>query len=163
MFKKSVILLFIILCASFIFSCKEDGTCREERYVRMYAFFKRLNISDAGDTTTVKLRIDTLSINGLGIDSMLYNRAVGKESVHLPLNKFSNMSQFIFNVNDTIDTISIYHTNTEKYLSFECGVSVTFKIDSIKATDYYIDSILLNIDTVDIRNAEHIYIYHTPR
>ena len=164
--KKTLIFLLIILCSGFVFySCKEDDECRTDRYVRMYAFFKRLSIVD-GDTTTVTLRIDTLSIHGLGVNTMLYDTVVNKDSVRLPLNKFADMSQFVFNVKDSIiDTISIYHINKEEYLSFECGILTTFIIDKERttSTNHYIDSISVKQDTVDARNAEHIYIYHTPR
>lgn len=174
MSKKSVgiLLTVIIFCSVFLFSCSEDEECRQSRYVQLYAGFYRINVDPVtGIESQVKIYIDTLSVQGVGLDSLLYKDAARKDSVKLPLNKLSDLSEFVFTINDTVlnrifkDTISVYYENHEDYLSFECGVLNTFTIDSIrtKATRHYIDSIVVNSKEVNTNNVENIKIYRTPK
>ena len=174
MSKKIIRILFplIAFCCIFFLSCKEDEECRQERYVRMYAGFYTISTNTSTHVQSpVKLYIDTLSVKGVGIDSLLYKNAARKDSVRLPLNKFFDVSEFVFVFKDTItksifaDTISVYYENHEDYLSFECGCLSTFTIDNLrtKTTNHYIDSIVINSKEVNTANVENIKIYHTPK
>lgn len=161
----------VLLCCLSLVSCKEDEQCRQERYVRMYVGFYRINTNTAtGEQTEGKLYVDTLSVQGVGLDGYIYENVPRKDSVQLLLNNQVDVSEFVFTFEDTLrrqvltDTLSVHYARTESYLSFECGCLYTFTIDSVetRATRNFIDSIVINSKEVNTANVENIKIYHTP-
>ncbi len=173
MSKKPLQILYTIITGSiFLFSCANDEECRMDRYVEMHAGFYTitLNTSTNVETETTLTLTDSLSIRGIGVDSFLYYNAAIKEPLNLPLNKLTDLSEFVFSFKDTLnnivsDTVSIYYENHEQYLSFECGCINTFTIDSIMSgtTNHYIDSIVINFKEVNTVNVENIKIYRSRR
>jgi hypothetical protein len=111
----------------------------------------------------------TVSAHGEGVDSLIYNNEQ-TSFVNLPLNKFAQSSTFEILLNDTLEIITVWHTNYEEYLSFECGVVTCFTIDSLqingnsidllKTNGIYIDSVSIINYSVNIQNAENIKLYH---
>lgn len=157
-----------IFCFVFLFSCGEDEECRKDRYVRLGVGFYKINVDvESGIASPVKLVIDSITVNGLDIDSLLYNNAKKKDSVRLPLNKLAEESTFRFIGNDTTDTFTVYYQNNEEFLSFECGCLNTFTIDVERTrqslTTHYIDSIVVTNPEVNTLDVENIQIYHNPR
>ena len=150
-------------------SCGQDEECRLPHYVPLRVGFYEITTDTlSGTTSSARLAIDTLIVQGLGSDSLFgYVRA---NSVNLPLNKFSEVSEFVFtfidNKLDTIiqDKISIFYETHNEFLSFECGILYTFTIESAQTTTNYIDSIVINSTEVNtFNNAQHIQIYRRLR
>lgn len=115
--------------------------------------------------TTSSLSIDSLTIQGLDtagihIDSLLYNKSKKISKVFLPLNKFVTVSKFIVTFNKTTDTVSILHSNSDLYLSLECGCLKVHTIDTVLTTNHFVDSVRINNHNVININAEHIQIYN---
>ena len=174
MSEKATRILFslAVFCCILFSSCKEDEECRRERYVRLSTVFYTVETNTStGLESIVKLTLsDSLSVWGMGVDSLLYFNAPKQNSIELPLNKLSDSSEFVFTFKDTLnvsvsDTISIYYENREGFLSFECGCLNTFTIDSLrtKTTRHYIDSIAINHKEVNTENVENIKIYHNSK
>jgi hypothetical protein len=125
-----------------------------------------------GIISSVKINIDTLSVQGIGIDTFFYNNTARINAVNLPLNRLTELSEFVFTFNDTTlnitlkDTVSVFYEIHEKYLSFACGILHTFTLDSLRinTTRHYIDSIVVSSTEVNnISNAENIQLYRRPR
>lgn len=115
------------------------------------------------------LRLDTLTGKFSLVDSILYNNKKKVSTIDLPLNNLltkSNPSKnlptqstFVLKFNTTVDTMTIYHTNINDYLSLECGCIVTHTIDTIITTNHFIDSVQIKIHDVNTINAENIRLY----
>ena len=73
-----------LACVLLLAACKEDEQCRMERYVRLYAGFYQMNLNAAsGERTEGRLYVDTLSVQGMGLDGYIYDRVPRKDSVQL--------------------------------------------------------------------------------
>ena len=124
----------------------------------------------SGERTEGRLYVDTLSVQGVGLDGYIYDRVPRKDSVQLVLNNQADVSEFVLTFEDTLrqlvvaDTLSVYYRRTESYLSFECGCLYTFTLDTAltRSTRHFIDSIVINSIEVNTANVENIKIYHTP-
>jgi len=155
----------LLFCLIAGISCTSDETCRKDRYVAIHAGFYTLKTDKDGKLTRPSLSIDSITIQGLDskgqlVDSILYNNQKKVSVIYLPLYKFGNQSKFMISLNDTIDTLTVLHTNYDQYLSLECGCIKTHSIDTVLTTNHFIDSILINNHDINTIDAEHIQIYH---
>lgn len=142
-------------------SCAVDEECRKDRFVEMKVQFYKKTLNETTQTyTTSSLSIDSLYVQGLGVDSVLYNNKKSISQIYLPLGKFQNLSQFIVRFNETTDTLTVLHTNHDFYLSLECGCIKTHSIDTVLTTNHFIDSVLIKTHNVNTANAEHLQIYN---
>ncbi|MDR2853835.1 MAG: hypothetical protein LBV31_00850 [Prevotellaceae bacterium] len=157
-FKNKYFFGLLLLVACFFASCgDEEDQCRQNMYVVMNLNFYQSVIDEEGAQKNSPLSL-TLTAQGEGIDSLLYNNDI-RSAITLPLNKLDNHSTFALTLNDTTGTLTVWHSNTEEYLSFECGCLVTFKIDSVQYAGQFIDSLsVINVD-INTQNAENIQLY----
>lgn len=161
MIKKNIKYLFILITITFLFcECSTDDTCRMSRTVVCGATFYLDTInSKTGTQVKLKSTIDSLWVQGVGIDSLLYKKS--KLSViSLPLNDFEEESQFKMTINTTTDTITVKYKNEIYFLSIECGNIRTHKIDTVFSTNHYIDSIAIMNKTVNTTYVENIQLHH---
>ena len=167
--KKSI---FIVLLFSILLnlSCSTDETCTQTKYVKLTAGFYHVSLNDATKALiTTSFQIDSISVQGLLfdsvtskyhlVDSLLFNNNKKLSTINLPLNNFSTQSKFRFTLNSIIDTLTIYHTNLNDYLSLECGCIKTHSIDTVITTHHFIDSVQIKIHDVNTTNGENIRIY----
>lgn len=61
------------------------------------------------------LAIDSLWVNGLGVDSFLFENSKKINSIDVPLKKLSTQTDFIVRFNQKTDTISIFYQNNDRY------------------------------------------------
>jgi hypothetical protein len=151
----------IILSAFAIFlgfaACDNDEQCHKENYVMVQIGFYKSVIDTLGKQTNQSTTL-TVTANGSEQDSLLYNSVLTKY-IDLPLNKFENVSSFDIILNDTLETFTVWHTNREEYLSFECGYITFFTIDSCQITKNYVDSVSIINNSVNTQDAENIRFY----
>jgi len=156
-FQYLVVVFFIII----MFSCTTDEECRKERYVQMNAkFYTQILNASTNKYTTSLLTIDSITVKGVGIDSILYKNSKKISSIFLPLNKFKTESKFSVKFNQVTDTITILHSNVEQYLSLECGCIKVHSIDTVLTTNHYIDSVKIKVRNVNTIQSEHVQIYN---
>jgi len=127
-------------------------------------YTKTLNTT-SNTYTTSSLSIDSITIQGIDtmgvlVDSILYNNTKKVSKLYLPLSKFVHVSKFAVTFNKTIDTVSILHSNSNMYLSLECGCLKVHTIDTVLTTNHFIDSVKINNHNVININAEHLQIYN---
>ena len=164
--KHTIFFLFTLFSFILFISCNGDEECRKEKYVKLGVGFysKTLNVTTKNYTIST-LIIDSLSIQGIDtagvlIDSIIYNNSKKISKIYLPLNKFAAVSRFKVIFNKTIDTVTIAHTNSDMYLSLECGCLKVHSIDTVLTTNHFIDSVSIKIQNVNNINAEHLQIYN---
>ena len=111
-----------------------------------------------------------VSLNGLGRDSLLYDSTY-TSTLSIPLKKLDTISSFVLtttiqvdtNYVITSDTIDFYHTNTEEFISIECGCIVKNSIVSVAQTTHRIDSIVVVSPEVNLQSKNNIKIYLSQR
>ena len=156
----TLLIIFFILSVS----CVVDDTCRKDRYVKMGVSFYKKTFNTSTNKYIVSINsIDSLTVRGLDslnmpVDSILYNNQKTISKINIPLNKFATVSKFSVKINQTTDTITILHTNSDQYLSLECGCLKVFSIDTILTTNHN-DSLKITNHNVNTTNAEHLQIY----
>jgi hypothetical protein len=150
--------IFIVLSVAF-FSCDTDENCRKDNYIVLKVDFKKATIDTLGIQRLSAFSVDSVIVSGLDNDSILYNNRKKISSVDLFLNKFAEQSYYEISFNDTIDTLVVWHRNTESYLSFECGCQTTHLVDAIAITGHFIDSISIINNEVNTLNATNIELY----
>lgn len=129
------------------------------------SFYTRTLNETTNIYTISSLSIDSITVQGLDttgilIDSLLFDNSKKISKLYLPLDKFVPVSRFRVTFNETIDTISILHTNSNLYLSLECGCLKVHTIDTVLTTYHFIDSISIKNHNVININAEHLQIYN---
>jgi hypothetical protein len=111
-----------------------------------------------------------VTVYGVGRDSLLYDTK-STSTLNLPLQKLDSISSFAFittinrdsNLIEIVDTIDIYHTNTEEFISLECGCVVSNTIVGIAQTTNRIDSIVVMSPDVNLQSTNNIKIYLSQR
>jgi hypothetical protein len=156
----NIILLFSLIFTS---SCSNDEQCRKDRYIRTTAGIYQVTYdSTTKIRTTTLLSPDSISVQGLGVDSITDYKK--KSSILFPLNQITTATESKFRVkfNQTVDTITILHTNYNAFLSLECGCLVTHSIDTVITTNHFIDSVRISVHDVNTSTSakENIKIYN---
>jgi hypothetical protein len=153
--KLFSIALILFLAVAYI-GCTNDNSCHENRYVVMTSNFYTIK-----NDTTKTFTMDSIWVKGLGSDSILYKNSKSITSISLPLHKLQDTSRFVIRFNNIYDTLTIVHTNIQKYLSLECGCLVTHKLDSIKSytTTHKVKRIKVKYDNVSTTKRENLQIY----
>lgn len=151
-----------LFALAFLFACTQTEKCTQEKNVLMQVgFYKKTMDSTTKIYSKSALTIDSIWVMGLGTDSLLYNKETSIKSINIPLKKTIEQTDYIVRFNNTTDTISIFHTNNDRYyLSLECGCVVAHSIDEIVSTGHFIDSVSIINRDINTTNAENIQIYH---
>ncbi len=154
----SIILLFA--------SCTGDDICREDLDRGMYANLYKMVYDDDLEQMTAESYSVQMSVNGVGNDSVIYDETLSE--LYLPLQKFSDTTSFAltttFMDEDSVytvykDTIHVYHTNEEEFVSLECGCAITNTINSIAVTTNVLDSVIIENSLVTSSSLNNIKIY----
>lgn len=149
--------LLLILAAFVLVACDTaDTKCREDVSVKLKAGFYTIK-----DNKATSLSVDSITLKGLNVDSVLYKNSKSVSSVSLPLNALASESVFEFLCNDIKDTVAVsYTTNDAYFISLGCGCIAKHTISKISYTTHYIDSVQLIYPDVLNVDIEHVKIYH---
>ena len=125
-------IIFIVLTFSILlnFSCATDDTCIQTKYVKLTVNFYLANPTDTIISNRIKvMSVDSLSVQGLRfdsitglyqlVDSILYNNQKRVSTIDLPLNNQINIKRSTFKIrfNTIVDTMTVFHSNINDYLS----------------------------------------------
>lgn len=151
--------LFLFLCV-FSLSCTPDSECRQELGVRLNVSYYAMEPDDeTGFLVAQKVLVDSLNVWGVGCDSILYNNNKALGEIFLPLKPNDEVSQFVFQYKTLIDTLTIYHTNENHFVSLECGCYVKHTLTDAFSHQSIIDSIAIINQQVINADEEHIQIF----
>ena len=145
-------------------SCSNDETCRKDRFIATKAGIYKVTYDALTKIrTTTALNVDTITVQGIGVDSI--EDYTKQSSIVFPLkksNKSNDESRFLVKFNKMVDTVTILHTNYNQYLSLECGCMVTHSIDTVITTNHFIDSVRISVHDVNTSTSakENIKIYN---
>ncbi|MGC3979526.1 MAG: DUF6452 family protein [Paludibacteraceae bacterium] len=165
--RKHNILLFLIgLLVLGLSACSNsDDTCRKSRSVSAGIYFYKdtLNIN-TGDTVSLALSVDSITVYGLDVDSILYKNVKKVSNIHVPLNPFADESKFVIKSNMIYDTLTIRYTQEYQFLSLECGSVHAQHLSSVSTTGHFFKKTTISTSEVNTTttssNATNIKIHH---
>lgn len=144
---------FISVITLFLFSCSE-GSCFEETESYLKATFYT-----SVDGITRAQAPDSISLNGLGIDTKIYKKAADVKVGLIPLNSSAESSKFILKINEITDTIEFIYSSYPHLISKECGYTYYHELESIIHSDTSITDLIKN-RTITNLNVENIQIFY---
>ena len=102
---------------------------------------------------------DSVTIYGIGIDTVkLYDKS-RTSVIKLPLNNSAESCSFMIRVNGVSDTITFHYTSFPYLVSKECGFTFYNNIESVHSTKNIIDTIIVRYSTVTTGNEENMRIF----
>lgn len=143
-------------------ACTVDKQSHTVYDVRMQAIFHADSLK-ADSTYATYAAWDSITVKGMGKDSVLYNNAKSVTTLQLPLRPDTTVTAFLLTYHDRTDTLFIQHIDTIKYISLAAGDVVFFCIEKAWATGCWIDSIALLNPNVQTDLKDNIcLIAHEP-
>lgn len=147
---RLILFVFVLIC---ILSCKQDDTCRENKVVALHIDF-------VNQINNTKLLVDSISVNGLGKDSMIYNNKKNADKILVELNSMTNNCTFVIKFNNTTDTLNVKYINKEYFISYSCGIVTAHELDTLISTNHYIRKIVIKNRFINTTDEQHVQIFH---
>ena len=148
-----IIPVLLVLSTLFLSVSCTPGSCFEETNADLKASFY---IDSTGKLTAP----DSLTLYGLGIDSMKYKKASGVQPALIPLDASTANSTFVIRINGVHDTITFLYSTYVHLISKECGYTYFHNLDSVHSTRHIIDTIHIMLRSITTFNEPNISIYY---
>ncbi|MBR5824588.1 MAG: hypothetical protein IKY67_10665 [Paludibacteraceae bacterium] len=163
------VLSYILLVVG-LMSCTSEENCMQDLKFSMKAEIYRMVFDTSIEQFVPEKYSVPISLNGLGRDSLLYDSTF-TSTLNIPLQKLDSISSFVLTTTiqvdtsyvTTKDTIDFHHTNSEEFISIECGCIVTNLLTGVAQTTHHIDSIIVVSPEVDLQSKNNIKIYLSQR
>lgn len=158
---KAQLTYLLLACLLLLSACtSSDGECRKSKDVVVGVSLYK-TVFDAQTETYVSSPItEQMTIKGLLNDSILYNGQSLSNFV-LPLHALQPATSFVLQRGTfESDTIVIFHENTNNFISLECGCFVYHTLQAIATTTHQIDSLVIDIPSVQNVAQKHLRIYY---
>jgi hypothetical protein len=147
------ILIIILPCLILLMASCTPGSCFEETESYLKASFYSYE--------TRKLTVpDSLSLNGLNNDSIIYSKSAKVQPALIPLNSSQDNCIFVIIINGVTDTIQFRYTSYPHLISKECGYTFYHNLDTVIPKYHAIKEIIYSNKTVTNLNVENIRIYY---
>ena len=148
---KFFLLFFLIT------SCEKDDICLEGSLNTNRITIGFINSADES-FESVSLK----NIRGINKDSIIYE-GINTDQLKLPLNVFSNTTDYILNYNEIDDTLSIKYRAIHEYLNRGCGYISNFILDNTTKDLYnnygWIKKISISKDSIFNEEKTNLYIH----
>ena len=152
--------LVILILAAGLVACEPDKTCRQDMSVTAGVTLRGLQVDSTGKATEFAAW-DSITVQGVGNDSVLYDNKLNVSQLQLPLRSDTNITAFTLTWHEMTETLYIHHDNTQRFVSMACGCIIYHNIDSVWFTGTWIDSVKIINATVEAVKQENIKLYTT--
>ncbi len=149
----NIISLFIVVCALVLSVSCTPGSCFEETNAYLKASFYQTS-------TGMAVPPDSLTLYGIGKDSVIYKKTSRVQPAMIPLNASAPGCRFLIKINGVDDTISFFYSTFAHLISKECGYTFFHDLDSVAFTRNMIDTIQVKLKTITTFNEPNIFIYY---
>ena len=139
-----------------IYSCSKPDVCNTSTTWNAQCVFYTLDSKSADSVIT----LDSIDVKGLGISAFLYDTALVKKSIALPLDISTDTSRYIFGRYSTFDTLTIAHQTEPFYISKACGYGYKQTLLSVSSTKHLIQSVVVKSISIEKDAKENIKIYY---
>lgn len=155
--------MLIVVLILLMYSCLNEEVCEDVATVPVRIGFYQM---EAEEEDPQVLAIDSLTVFGVGNDSIIYQNRFNVSRIELPLNSAIDSCAFVFvlpshepGLLPAADTVWFHYRILPNLISMECGFVSFYELNTVTHTRYNIDS--LSIETPSITNTqdEHIKIF----
>lgn len=153
-------ILFLGLLTLVLLNCEPDKECRQTANVNCKVVFACDTMG--ADSAMIRFKtIDSLSVWGLGSDSVLYDNRKNVTSLLLPLRGDTTITKFLMVLHGSTDTITVYHQNTNTFISLACGCFIYHTIDTVLCSSALLDSVQILNTAVENYEQDNVRLYFT--
>lgn len=151
---KRLLPFFILTSLLIPAGCNQDDLCLSNQHALQTGFYS------AFSTTLKDTVLKDATVYGLGLDDVpLYNKQEVVK-MYLPLSFEGDETVFVLNSSSLFDTIWVVHSKELKFISRECGFTFDYKIDTVRYTKSFVDSVALFYPYVKYgENVENVKIF----
>ena len=139
-------------------ACQPDTTCRQSINVAAGIALQGLAVDSLGEASEFTAW-DSITVQGVGSDSVLYNNSYNVSRILLPLHTDTNLTAYSILWHEQYDTLYIRHTNTMKFISMACGCAIYHLIDTAWYSGSRIDSIKIVNTAVETVAQDNIRVF----
>lgn len=137
---RGAVCMSLVVLAMVLFSCRPDTICRQDLSVSMGVSVAWLQVDTAGKAT-VQTKWDSISVWGVGNDSVLYANAKEVSELRLPLRADTMETAYVLLWHGQQDTLLITHDNTRRFISQACGCMVYHTLEKVVHRGGVVDSV----------------------
>ena len=137
--------------------CRPGTVCRQDTDTALVVSV-RWQQRDSTGATSEQTAFDSIRVQGLGNDSVLYDNSKNLSSLQLPLRADTCVTAFALLWHGTEDTLFVRHDNTRHFVSQACGCMVYHTIDTVWHSGSAIDSVAVINNTVESDEQENIQL-----
>lgn len=137
-------------------SCQPDTVCRETMQVGVIGQLKE-TYYDTDMQSHVRTAWDSLTVQGIGSDSVLYNNSKSVSQVLLPMRSDKDTTCYAMTYCGCTDTLSIVNSHNQQFVSVECGCVYEHAIRQVVYTQHWIDTIV--IASTEVKRGGGVNIY----
>lgn len=151
--NRTIFFFLALIYAGFMHSCREECTYKPRSLAGV-------SFHSVVEGTEQQSPVDSLSVMGLGRDSLLYDVRNSAGSVVLPINGSDIETAFIFKFDRGTDTLWLNYEVNPVFLSPECGFILNFELLEANHTENVIDSVVIVTSEITSFDDTNIRIYH---
>lgn len=152
--------LGILMILMILVGCRPDEVCRQDLDIAAGVVLRGISVDTAGVGSEFT-SWDSITVQGVGRDSVLYNNAKSVTILRLPLRSDTALTMFRLIWHGEEDTLYVRHDNTRRYVSMACGCIIYHNIDTAWSGGVWIDSLEILNSTVESASQNNIRIYTT--
>ena len=154
MIKRYHKILFLLLIITV--GCEKDDICIEGSDTTSRITIGFIDYENKGPKS-----ISLESIRGIGLDSVI--EGIVGNNLKLPLIASSNKTEYVFEYNEILDTVTIHHQSIHKYLNRSCGYISNFIVKSdteILKNSGWIKEVSIENDSIFNEEKTNIFIHY---
>lgn len=131
----------LITCLLALFSCTKSNTCTITDDIALQIRFYSDSIDTLGNYVAFEKPIDSLTLQGVGNDSVILSNTKSVSRISLPLRNTDTITAYALTINGTPDTLTIRHQNTDVFVSLQCGCFTYHTVENVTESACLFDSI----------------------
>lgn len=139
-------------------SCQPDTGCRQETKVTAGVSVEWNKVDTMGVSTRIT-QWDSVTVQGVGTDSILYSNARSINELRLPLRPDTSLTEYEITWHGMTERLRIYHDNDRRYISMACGCIIFHTLDTVVSDQIFIEK--AEIVNAAVENYEQTNIHLT--
>ena len=152
--------MLVAVLSLLLWGCRPDEICRQDLSVAAGVTLRGISVDTSGIGTEFT-QWDSITVQGIGSDSVLYDNSKSVTTLHLPLRADSNVTAYRVTWRGMDDVLYFRHDNTRRYISMACGCIIYHVIDTVWCAGVWMDSVRLLNSTVESASQDNVKIFTT--
>jgi hypothetical protein len=146
--------LIPVLVLLFCWSCLNEELCEDISDVPIRVGFYKVE-----DNVIRAHSIDSITVYGLGRDSVIYNNNKSIQRVELPLDPGNDSCGFVFVFPEINDTVWFHYMRKPNLISLDCGFVTFYELEKIEHSGFLIQDTEITQTSITNTLDEHIRLF----